>query len=89
MKATEGNGGPGIVLGKEPVESPQIPRGATLVPLALFDPVPAVGDRITFRWVRGLFALTFHAIEVMALEGSDVRTYVRPSDVVTWDRLSG
>ncbi len=87
FKSTEGNCGPPIVLSKAPIDQPKIWRGRTIIPLVAFDVPPQVGDRITFPMTRGRYVITFYDIEVTAIEGSEVVTFVTRADVVTWITL--
>lgn len=81
MQATEGNGGPGIVLTRDPVERPDYRRGEYLVPGRF---APSDEDRITFtREVDG-FDVTFHDCQVTSSGHGSISVFVSPHDVVTW-----
>lgn len=84
MKATEGNGGPGIILAREPVEAPPIPRGSMLLP----DKLHNVGEdsRVTFNRRSGAFDLTYHDCQVTGCDHGSITVFVSPFDVVTWTK---
>ena len=84
MKATEGNAGPSLVLHREPVPAPEIPRG----PLFPRNRPPPGADRVTFDVVSGDALLTYHDVLLIS-DGSQtpVQVHVGPQDVVTWEWL--
>lgn len=82
------DGGDPIVLGKEPVERPDIPRGQCVASLEHH-----LGDglyldlRQTITTETGGFAITFHNVEVSRVNGRWVHFFVALDDVVTWEKL--
>jgi len=81
MKATEGNGGAPIVLHRDPVRVPDIPRGS-MFPRGVF----RGADRITFELLTGEALLTYHDVAVIS-DGTHTpaQVFVTPQDVVTWE----
>lgn len=85
MKATEGNGGPGLVLARDPVERPAIiPRGEHRI-VGRIAPSDE-GERVTYtRQVDG-FDVTYHDIQVTSHYSGYIYVFVTPHDVVTWTK---
>lgn len=83
MQATEGNGGPGIVLARDPVERPSsIPRGEHRI-VGHITPSEE-GERVTYVRQVDDFDVTYHDIQVMSHYSGYIYVFVTPHDVVTW-----
>lgn len=82
---SKNDGGPAVTVTREPVDKPDIPRGALTIPMRL----PADADKVSFvsRSLAPGFLLTYNDVDVLSVNENRTNVFVGPHDVVTWERL--
>lgn len=87
MKATEGNGGPPIVLSREPVEKPEIVRGPYWFRENGHEHEFHSDGTVTFTVDGSDFDITYHRTHHNRDAEGYVFVTIAPDTVVTWVRL--